>query len=243
MKTYLISVGIDRYDPTVYGNANLKQCVADADRFTEWLAPDDLIRLYNEEATSGAVIGALQEIAREAKAGDEVWWYQSSHGTYGPPEQGKLLPTARCMYNRPLWDYEIQLYLRAFAPGVHIFAISDCCHSESNTRTIAKPPIDDNEYWAAKAVRVDLSATMPTRHSPKRIAAMLTTISACKHFQVAIETSAGGVFTNAFMAQATPGKTLKKVMYDVSKSTEKYGQQPVYELHRSRIYLNSPFRK
>lgn len=244
MKTFLICVGINKYNPQRYGSgSSLTECVNDCDKFIKAFFADDLIRLTDSEATYGNLLSALQEYAREAKAGDRVVWYQSSHGTQGSPMLNWSIPTARCMHDRVLWDFELPAVFKQFRKGVQVVTISDCCYSESNSRAVMAPPMEGITAKRLVLPKEETPEKTPTKKSLRGAECSIINISASRFNEVAWEAKGkGGFFTNAFLESIIPGNSLKKIIYDTQRRIPaSLNQHPVMEYHNARALIPLPF--
>jgi len=129
-RRYAIIVGIDQYDPT-YGPRNLPVCVNDANGFRSALLSDrkrwsaERMWLFvDSQASSNAVRSRIEAVAREARPGDIVVYFQSGHGG-----QVSGRDTYLCMYDRDYYDYEFAADIAKFQPGVSIIVFLDVCHA------------------------------------------------------------------------------------------------------------------
>ena len=221
MTTYLLLAGINKYDRTYYGDADLGQCVNDANRLMVHL--DNTLKgttknllLLDKDATAAQYIQQVKSIARQAKRYDVVVLFQSSHGTYYDAPSGRL--TGRCMHDRILWDYEVLQLLSNFKAGVTVVWVTDACYSESTERAPMAPQLMF-EGVRAKALPMARipgakGTPVPTVGNLQLLKANLIAISACTADEVAYEDERGGVFTNALMAShlASRPKTYASVI-------------------------------
>lgn len=105
--------------------------------------------LYDEDATTENVLGALQELAGQLRAGDLLLITYSGHGGLVPDpywnRRGKDEENDQtwCLYDRQLLDDEIFEALSRFKQGVRIVVTSDSCHSGTVTRVEEEAGPDD----------------------------------------------------------------------------------------------------
>jgi hypothetical protein len=115
--------------------------------------------LVDAEATTTKLANVLHAAAATLQAGDTLLITYSGHGCLLPDKNGDE-PTgydaAWCLYDRAFVDDEFDELLRSFRPGVHIFVISDSCHSGTmltfqppDTRTVVQIP-DRSPYALIK---------------------------------------------------------------------------------------------
>jgi hypothetical protein len=98
--------------------------------------------LLTQEATSHAVVRAMERAAQELDAGDLLLVTYSGHGGQVPDrDDGDSDEVDRSdetwlLYDRQLVDDELYGLWATFRPGVRILVISDSCHSGTVTRNI-----------------------------------------------------------------------------------------------------------
>jgi WD40 repeat protein len=88
-KTYIVSAGVDLYQPNPFFR-NLKYAVADADSFASEVKSQqerlaryekvEVIKLTNEAATKANILGALSQLAAKVEPEDAVILYFAGHG-------------------------------------------------------------------------------------------------------------------------------------------------------------------
>jgi len=96
--------------------------------------------LLTAEATAGAFIGHMIDLARQLESGDILFLSYSGHGGQVPDldddEEQDGLDETWCLYDRMLIDDELFRLFARFASGVRIFMLSDSCHSGSVAREL-----------------------------------------------------------------------------------------------------------
>lgn len=152
---WALVVGIDKY-PLLGSEARLDGCVADAremarvlgDRFG--FAQSRTTLLLDEQATRGAILGALDDLAGRVSEDDAVVFHYSGHGsqrtapvdnrsepdameeTLVPYDSGRRDPFP----NRDISGGEIHDWLlRITKVTPYVTVIFDCCHSGTAVRT------------------------------------------------------------------------------------------------------------
>ena len=162
-----LHIGLNRVDPAAYDgwDGALFGCIKDADAMK---AIADLqgyssLRLIDSEATSDRVLEEIGRAAQQLQSGDMFLLTYSGHGGQVPDatgDEGDDLDETWVLYDRMMVDDELYSLWSHFSAGVHIFAISDSCHSG----TVAK-----NIYYSdAQPARMRYySDAQPARAMPK----------------------------------------------------------------------------
>ncbi|MCY1080721.1 caspase family protein [Archangium lansingense] len=89
------------------------------------------------EATAPSVLAAINDAARELRAGDTFLITYAGHGAQVPDVSGDeadALDETWVLFDRMLLDDELYAALAAFSGGVRVLFISDSCHSGSIAR-------------------------------------------------------------------------------------------------------------
>jgi hypothetical protein len=128
MKRALL-VGLDQYpDP----RNNLNSCVADTLAFKNVLmsaygfAAGDIRLLHNSAATLDNVRDGLGDLTNGAAAGDQIVYFESSHGYRYP--NGDTMVEVLCLYDKFLTDQEFAGLTQSLPHGV-LTVMLDSCHS------------------------------------------------------------------------------------------------------------------
>jgi hypothetical protein len=136
-----IHVGLNRVDPSHYAgwSGPLAACELDAEdmRAIADTAGFQSTVLLTEDATSEAVIGALEAAAGELASGDMLFLSYSGHGSRVPDKNGDeedAFDETWCLFDRELVDDELFTLWSRFKPEVRVFMLSDSCHSGSAAR-------------------------------------------------------------------------------------------------------------
>lgn len=141
-----IHIGLNSVDPAAYGGwaGELTACEFDADDMraiaeNAGFAPTTLL---TPDATSEAVLDALQRSASELQGGDTLLLTYSGHGGQIPDTSADEVDAQDetwVLYDRQLLDDELYTAYSRFAAGVRIAVFSDSCHS--GTVTKVGPPV------------------------------------------------------------------------------------------------------
>lgn len=133
-----VCVGID-----AYSRQPLEGCVADSENWARALAAKgfEVTRLQDRKATRAALDRALRELVSGARAGDQLVFQFSGHGSQVEDLSGDeedhydevMLPVD---FDRgELWlDDDVHAASNLLPAGATLTFITDCCHSGTNTR-------------------------------------------------------------------------------------------------------------
>jgi metacaspase-1 len=138
-----IHIGLNHVDPDAYGgwDGELSGCINDANSMEE-LAADvgySRTKLIDDEATSEAVLGSLQDAAAALSTGDILLLTYSGHGGQLEDEdfdEEDSQDETWVLWDREVLDDELNYAFSAFSNGVRIFMLSDSCHSGTVSRVI-----------------------------------------------------------------------------------------------------------
>jgi len=207
---YALHIGINITDPNVYDNfPTLSGCVNDADALAKITAREgfDTTMLTDVDATRDRIKREISRLANSADAGDLVVITFACHGSYVPNEFGDE-PTDEVIvtYDGFLIDDEIRELILRFKQGVRVVWISDCCHSDTNTRAAlasVAPGMVARSLDPAKARAVfeknrvyyeqQQQAVLPSRSEQAQ--ASVLCLYACLEDQFAQESGGRGAFT------------------------------------------------
>ena len=153
-----LHLGLNSVDKTHYGgwDGQLAACEADAKDMKAIATKQGFTPqiLLTKQATSAAVIGAIQQAAAKLKSGDIFFLSYSGHGGQVPDtnhEEADRMDETWVLYDRELVDDELWALWGKFAAGVRIVMLSDSCHSGTMSR--AMPSFLRADAGAAPAVR------------------------------------------------------------------------------------------
>ncbi len=108
--------------------------------------PDDQIRLLvDEDATRGAVLGAMHQLFDQADANDAILFYFSGHGV-----EGAFLPIDFDGFNNRLMHEELRAIIDQ-SPAKHKLVLADACHSGSYFRARSSVQSILDQYYTAFA--------------------------------------------------------------------------------------------
>ena len=133
-----LTIGLNMVDPKHYQgwDGQLTACEADAKDMADIAQSKGfkVTTLLTKDATRGAVLNAISDIAKALKSGDIFMLTYSGHGGQLPDLNGDD-PDGKdetwCLFDSQLVDDEIYAALGSFSSGVRVFALSDSCHSGS----------------------------------------------------------------------------------------------------------------
>lgn len=234
---YALHIGINRYDKAVYGNANLQQCVHDAERMYDMSTSMGFsaILMRDESARKSELISMLTDYAKVLEPGDILFFSQSSHGTYWDTTKGRS--TGLCMHDAVFWDFEMVPLWKAFKPGVLIIRVIDCCYAESNFRMTQMPGLVPRLVKTLKAPFLTA-----TKNSLRGCKCSIISFSSSSIKEVSYENEFGGVFTSNFIDNLEAGRlvTYRKLRDKTLKSIQQkgYPQTPKLETVNAGDHAN-----
>lgn len=136
-----LCVGINDYPGA---DNDLAGCVNDARAWAQLLreryafAAADVRVLLDGQATRAGILAGLDWLLGGARAGDQLVFTNSSHGTYVADESGdEAYDEALCPYDAAdglILDDELRERFAALPEGVSLAVIADNCHSGTITR-------------------------------------------------------------------------------------------------------------
>jgi hypothetical protein len=182
--------------------------------------------LLTNEASTGAVTGALQDAATALSAGDILLLTYSGHGGQVPDRQGDeddRMDETWVLFDRQLIDDELYALFGRFAAGVRIAVISDSCHSGTVARaaveTVGEERVarempgegrsafrlrgmpDDvmrDTYEANRAEYDEIQRSVPA-FDESEIGASVILISGCQDNQTSLDGDRNGLFTQTLL--------------------------------------------
>jgi metacaspase-1 len=182
-----IHIGLNAVDPAHYGgwSGPLNGCENDAKDMAALAKKqgfNPVHTLLTRQATSKAVLGAIDDAAAKLESGDILFLSDSSHGGQVPDtnndETDDEYDETWCLYDRELIDDELYARWQRFREGVRIVVLSDSCHSGTVLRAVPQmlrpsavasvvegAPDDENELEGVmKAMRDDRAAAVYQEH-------------------------------------------------------------------------------
>jgi Caspase domain len=202
-------VGVDVYpDP----RNNLNSCVADTLAFKTMLQdtyqfdPASISLLHNQDATLANVRTGLETLFTGAHAGDELVYFESSHG-YRYPE-GNTMVEVLCLYDGFLKDTEFAERTQALPSNV-LTVVLDSCHSGGLNKLFF--PTGDVQVARAKVWQ-------PTLEQAERLAQTYTQVTKFKFFGRATTGDTGAVAKNLLVnpTGVAPAKDLSEGAVDLN---------------------------
>lgn len=201
---YSLHVGLNAVDEQVYGWAGqLKGCEADAKSMyavagEAGFAASDL--LLGPEATAGAVLARLADAAQIVQPGDLFVLTYSGHGGQLPDqdgdEPGDHLDETWILYDRMLLDDELRLAFTAFAPGVRIVVVADCCHNGADGERVIPQEVAGKHL--GEMLPTYRGVQLAAKHSEPQ--ASVLSLCASQENQEAADGDRNGRFTAALLS-------------------------------------------
>lgn len=225
-----LHVGLNRVDPAHYQgwDGELTACEFDANDMRaiaegQGFEPRSLL---TKEATSDAVLAAIERAAGELDQGDLFLCTYSGHGGQVPDRNGEdeedRSDETWVAYDRQIVDDELYALWGRFAPGVRIFVLSDSCHSGTVVRDIEAKvpgPVSTRQKAAAESPRyraLPRDVMIATYRANARLydaiqerlpgaeradpAATVLLISGCRDDQLSLDGFSNGLFTENLRA-------------------------------------------
>lgn len=141
-------VGINKYKPEL--GADLRGCVNDVENMHNLLTnkfgflPENVRTVIDDRATKQAIIDRLKWLLDGAKAGDELLFHYSGHGSQVRDRNGdelddqldEILCPHDLDWDDPLTDDTLAIMFKQLPKGVYLTMICDACHSGTMTRNI-----------------------------------------------------------------------------------------------------------
>lgn len=225
-----LHVGLNRVDPAHYQgwDGELTACEFDANDMRAIAEGQgfEARSLLTKEATSDAVLAAIERAAGELDRGDLFLCTYSGHGGQVPDRNGEdeedRSDETWVAYDRQIVDDELYALWGRFAPGVRIFVLSDSCHSGTVVRDIeakVPDPVSTRQKAAAESPRyraLPRDVMIATYRANARLydaiqerlpgaeradpAATVLLISGCRDDQLSLDGFSNGLFTENLRA-------------------------------------------
>jgi len=148
MTKFAVIVGINEY---AMAGMNLSGCVNDANNMKKLLVEccgfkkEGIKMLTDAQATKDNILAHLNWLVSGRKAGDELFYYHSGHGTQVFDDSGdeadhldEVLVSHDFDWNNPLLDDYVAAIFKKLPQGAFLSMICDTCHSGSMSRDIDK---------------------------------------------------------------------------------------------------------
>jgi hypothetical protein len=223
-----LHIGLNSVDPHQYGgwSGNLKGCENDA-RDMAAIADSCGFKhsiLLTSEATSEALLTAMDDAALQLKTGDIFLLTYSGHGgqvddTNGDEPDG--LDETWVLFDRQVIDDELFAKYTNFEKGVRIFVLSDSCHSGTVNRALVdeiaqvemrasmRPSVPENYKFMPEDIqfrdgykRKELYASIQEKaglSENSHLAATVLLISGCQDSQYSADGARNGLFTEKLL--------------------------------------------
>ena len=195
---YALSVGVNNYENDRQNKLN--GCVADAEDVLSACTngvkglwnPMNCRCLSDSAATRSAVRAQFQALAGEARKGDTVLYYHSSHGG----------DDCLCLYDAEYYADQLAEDLMRFAAGVRVVVVLDTCHSASMFKGADEDSKSGPWYFAASVqAYMDEMQTVLTKGAKSAAASgpSVGWVTACDDDQTSLESNKRGKFTKPFV--------------------------------------------
>jgi len=138
-----IHVGLNAVDPDGYDgwDGQLVACEFDAKDMAALASAKGFSAqtLLTKEATSTAILRAIEDAAAEMDEGDILFLTYSGHGGQVPDsnsDEDDRMDETWCAYDRQVVDDELYSAWSAFPAGARILVLSDSCHSGTAIKAV-----------------------------------------------------------------------------------------------------------
>lgn len=204
-----LCVGINDYPGT---NSDLSGCVNDANDWVQELKTRgyQVASLLDKQATRQAMVDGLTKLLTGAAAGDSLVFTFSGHGSWLPDDSGDE-PDGRdemlCPYDivdqQYLMDDDLANIFKQKPKDVHLYFISDSCHSGSVAKFASDPLASVNRMPKIRLLpplefvkdeemreRIPLATRAPSSSRGEVYPALL--LSGCKDVEFSYDADFGG---------------------------------------------------
>lgn len=204
---FSLFVGVNEYEYTSW----LSGCVNDANNLRYrclrqgFWQKDESVLLTDGRATKEAVRANLSALARKARPGDTVLYYQSSHGGNHGSSGSAAKEAYLCLFDEIYEDWEFAEDLLQFEEGVKIMVVLDACNSAGMFKKSAAGGAETQRgaFAFAERVRELLAArrAKPGRKGAKSSVSEETIgwMTAADYDQYSWDGEDGGAFTGAML--------------------------------------------
>jgi len=141
-------VGINKYKPEL--GADLHGCVNDVENMHHLLTtkfgfdPENIRTVIDDRATKQGILDRLKWLLDGAKAGDELLFHYSGHGSQVRDRNGdelddqldEILCPHDLDWDDPLTDDDLAILFKQLPKGVYLTMLCDACHSGTMTKNI-----------------------------------------------------------------------------------------------------------
>lgn len=129
-----IFIGIDRYKWVPQLHNARRDARAVAQTLREDYGYDEIIEVYDEQATRARILDEVSRIVENLKGGETVFIYYSGHGEFDETlDRGYWIPVDARDRSEFIPNSEVADYIAAMdkAGAAHVFLVSDSCFSGS----------------------------------------------------------------------------------------------------------------
>lgn len=234
-----LHIGLNYVDPEHYDdwNGELSAAEKDAEDMFSIAQSQGLVplKLLRAEATRDAVISEISNAAKKLKKNDLFVITYSGHGGQIPDinsDEEDQMDETWCLYDGELLDDELSALWLTFSKGVHIFVISDSCHSGTVTKAMITGENKSKatpKYMPVKVANATYSKNKQFYDGLKKkvkgassneIAASVKLISGCQDDQYSYDGPSNGQFTGKLRKVWKDGK-FKGNHYDFYRKIKK----------------------
>lgn len=241
MKKFALIVGVNKYATP---GMDLSGCVNDANNIKQFLLEccgfeeDGIKMLLDNQATKKNILGHLSWLVSGRKAGDELFYYHSGHGTQVVDVSGdeadqldEVLVSHDFDWNNPLLDDEVAAVFKKLPQGAFLSMICDTCHSGSMSKDIVRNiamPKEMAKKINGRDLKINKFGLKQKGTSPQRH----ILLSGCKDNQTSSETMIAGMrqglLTYTFITECRKAaKSWRETHTNVINSLSGWSQEPV----------------
>lgn len=243
-------VGINKYDPKL--DNDLRGCVNDTETIYSLLInkfkfdPANIRVLVDERATKKGILERLEWLLDKHKAGDELVFYYSGHGSQVRDRDGdelddqldEILCPHDLNWDDPLTDDYLGMLFKQIPEGVYLTMLCDACHSGTITKSISDihrtksksilPPFDIR----ARSLNRILPKNKMGRKNKDIASQRHLLMSGCKDNQTSTDTYINGKYQGAFTwalstaINKSPDITWAEAHKNVVNLLSNYNQDP-----------------
>jgi metacaspase-1 len=233
-----IHIGLNSVDPDGYGgwDGQLVACEADAKDMAALAKEQGFTpaTLLTADATSSAILDAIQDAGKKLSDGDILFLSYSGHGGQVPDansDEDDRMDETWVAYDREIVDDELYGAWSEFASGTRIVVLSDSCHSGTVTKAVldtVRPEAIDRTIQLngsdpasrMKAMPADVGKRVYEEHKDeydaiqKKVPAFddspldtsVLLISGCQDNQTSADGQRNGLFTQTLLEVWNDGK-------------------------------------
>jgi hypothetical protein len=244
-------VGINKYKPEL--GADLQGCVNDVENIRELLInnfnfdPTNIRMIIDDRATKQGILDRLIWLLNDSKAGDELVFHFSGHGSQIVDRNGdelddqldEILCPHDLDWDDPLTDDYLAVLFKQVPEGVYLTMLCDSCHSASITRGLSNDTNKPHNKPRTIIPPFDIRSRSLDRILPKNKMGKKNTgiqrhvlISGCKDNQTSADAYIDGKRQGAFTWALTkairenPDNTWTQIHTKILELIKGYSQEP-----------------